>query len=50
MPSYVLPLVLLFLGVMLGLWFLLRRMNEVPPGRIIQQGDFRAQAPLSSPC
>ena len=36
-PSYVLPLILLFLGVMLGLWFLLRRMNEVPPGRIIQQ-------------
>lgn len=38
-PSYVLPLILLFLGVMLGLWFLLRRMNEVPPGRIIQQSD-----------
>jgi hypothetical protein len=38
-PSYLLPLVLLFLAVMLGLWFLLRRMNEVPPGRIIQQGD-----------
>ena len=39
LPSYLLPLVLLFLAVMLGLWFLLRRMNEVPPGRIIQQGD-----------
>ena len=39
LPSYLLPLVLLFLAVMLGLWFLLRRMNEVPPGRIIQQGE-----------
>ena len=38
-PSYLLPLVLLFLAVMLGLWFLLRRLNEVPPGRIIQQSD-----------
>ena len=38
-PPICCPLVLLFLAVMLGLWFLLRRMNEVPPGRIIQQGD-----------
>jgi hypothetical protein len=37
--SYALPLVLLFLAVMIGLWLLLRRINEVPPGRIIQQGD-----------
>ena len=49
-PSYVLPLVLLFLGVMLGLWFLLRRMNEVPPGRIIQQSHFGARAPVSHSC
>ena len=47
LPSYLLPLVLLFLAVMLGLWFLLRRMNEVPPGRIIQQGD--GGVPLDSP-
>jgi hypothetical protein len=38
-PRYVLPLVLLFLAVMVGLWFLLRRMNEAPPGQILQQGD-----------
>jgi hypothetical protein len=37
-PPYLLPLVLLFLAVMVGLWLLLRRMNEVPPGRIIHQG------------
>ena len=42
LPSYLLPLVLLFLAVILGLWFLLRRMNEVPPGRIIQQSDLGA--------
>lgn len=37
-PSYLLPLVLLFVAVMLGLWFLLRRMNEPPPGQILHQG------------
>ena len=42
LPSYLMPLVLLFLALMLGLWFLLRRLNEVPPGRIIQQGDLGA--------
>ena len=44
LPSYMLPLVLLFLAVMLGLWFLLNRMNEVPPGRIIQQSELGAIA------
>jgi GYF domain 2 len=39
LPSYVLPLALLFIAVILALWFLLRRMNEVPAGRIIQQGE-----------
>jgi len=37
-PSYVLPLALLFVAVIVALWFLLRRMNEVPAGRIILQG------------
>jgi hypothetical protein len=37
-PRYILPLVLLFLAVMVGLWFLLRRLNEAPPGQILQQG------------
>lgn len=35
---FALPLLFLFMAVMLGLWLLLRRMNEVPPGRIIQEG------------
>lgn len=39
LPSYALPLALLFVAVMIALWFLLRRMNEVPPGRIILQGE-----------
>lgn len=38
-PDYLLPLVLLFLAVMVGLWFLLRRMNEPPPGQILHQGS-----------
>ena len=50
MPSYVLPLILLFLGVMLGLWFLLRRMNEVPPGRIIQQSHLGSRGSGSDSC
>jgi uncharacterized protein DUF4339 len=35
---YALPVLLLFMAAMLGLWLLLRRLNEVPPGRIIQEG------------
>ena len=49
-PSYVLPLILLFLGVMLGLWFLLRRMNEVPPGRIIQQSQLGSRGSGTDSC
>ena len=41
LPGYAIPLFLLFVAVMIGLWFLLRRMNEVPPGRIILQGAHR---------
>jgi GYF domain 2 len=41
LPGYAIPLFLLFVAVMIGLWFLLRRMNEVPPGRIILQGASR---------
>jgi hypothetical protein len=47
LPGYVIPLVLLFVAVMIGLWFLLRRMNEVPPGRIILQGA--SDAPPGAP-
>jgi hypothetical protein len=39
LPRYVVPLVLLFVAVMIGLWFLLRRLNEAPPGQILQQGQ-----------
>lgn len=45
-PEYVLPLILLFLAVMVGLWFLLRRMNEPPPGQILHQGSL---APSGAP-
>jgi hypothetical protein len=45
LPSFVVPLVLLLLAMALGLWFLLRRINEVPPGRIIQQGDSGVPSP-----
>jgi len=41
LPGYAIPLILLFVAVMIGLWFLLRRMNEVPPGRVILQGANR---------
>lgn len=44
MPSYALPLALLFIAVVIALWFLLRRMNEVPAGRIILQGEVSAPA------
>jgi hypothetical protein len=52
--AYVIPLVVLFVTVMLGLWLLLRRMNEVPPGRIIQEGrswapQTRAETPTAGP-
>jgi hypothetical protein len=49
LPGYLVPLVLLFIAVMLGLWFLLRRMNEVPPGRVIQQGSVYRLAPGRDP-
>lgn len=40
-PPFVLPLALLFVAVMWGLWILLRRMNEAPPGQILQQSEGR---------
>jgi hypothetical protein len=36
---YVLPLLVLLLTMVLALWYVLRRVNEVPPGRILLQGD-----------
>jgi GYF domain 2 len=35
---YLLPLLVLLLTMVVALWWLLRRVNEVPPGRILLQG------------
>jgi hypothetical protein len=37
-PPWLVPLVVVLVALMIGLWWLLRRMNEVPPGTIIQTG------------
>ena len=37
-PGWLLPLIVAVLMVIVVLWYLLRRANEVPPGRIIQEG------------
>jgi GYF domain 2 len=37
-PAWLWPLVAILVALMIFLWWLLRRMNEVPPGRIIQTG------------
>jgi GYF domain 2 len=41
-PPWLWPLAVVLVGLMIFLWWLLRRMNEVPPGRIIQTGSLRA--------
>ncbi len=46
-PSWLWPLVAILVGLMIFLWWLLRRMNEVPPGRIIQTGSLSKSAPDS---
>jgi hypothetical protein len=38
-PAWLWPLAVVLVGLMIFLWWLLRRMNEVPPGRIIQTGS-----------
>jgi hypothetical protein len=43
--QWLLPLLLVLLALMIGLWLLLRRMNEVPPGRIILQGALAGTPP-----
>ena len=42
--QWLLPLLVVLLLLMIGLWLLLRRMNEVPPGRIILQGSLAGSA------
>jgi hypothetical protein len=42
--QWLLPLLLILLLLMIGLWLLLRRMNEVPAGRIILQGSLAGSA------
>ena len=41
-PPWLWPLVAILAGLMVFLWWLLRRMNEVPPGRIIQTSSLYA--------
>jgi hypothetical protein len=45
-PAWLWPLVVILVGLMIGLWWLLIRMNEVPPGRIIQTGRIDGGARL----
>ncbi len=40
-PPWLWPLAVVLVVLMIFLWWLLRRMNEVPPGRIIQTGSAR---------
>jgi hypothetical protein len=47
--QWLLPLLVILLLLMIGLWLLLRRMNEVPPGRIILQGSLAGSTPGLSP-
>jgi hypothetical protein len=42
--QWLLPLLVILLLLMIGLWLLLRRMNEVPAGRIILQGSLPGSA------
>jgi hypothetical protein len=42
-PPWLWPLIVVLIGLMVFLWWLLRRMNEVPPGRIIQTGSFEVR-------
>jgi hypothetical protein len=44
-PTWLWPLVVVLVALMVFLWWLLRRMNEVPPGRIIQTGSYAGRAP-----
>jgi hypothetical protein len=48
-PAWLYPLVAVLVVLMLFLWWLLRRMNEVPPGRIIQTGEMRQPGSTSLP-
>ncbi|HSD27224.1 MAG TPA: DUF4339 domain-containing protein [Vicinamibacteria bacterium] len=41
-PAWLWPLAAVLIALMIFLWWLLRRMNEVPPGRIIQTGSLGA--------
>jgi hypothetical protein len=46
--QWLLPLLLILLTLMIGLWLLLRRMNEVPAGRIILQGSLDGSAGVAA--
>jgi GYF domain 2 len=47
-PAWLWPLVVILVGLMIFLWWLLRRMNDVPPGRIIQSGSLHETRDRSS--
>lgn len=46
-PAWLWPLVVVLVGLMFFLWWLLRRMNEVPDGRIIQTGSYPGRPPAA---
>jgi GYF domain 2 len=48
-PAWLWPLVVVLVGLMIFLWWLLRRMNEVPPGRIIQTGSLATRPSAEEP-
>ena len=41
-PRWLVPLVVMVVVVIVVIWYLLRRINEVPPGQIILQGSLAA--------
>ena len=49
-PAWLWPLVVILVALMFFLWWLLRRMNEVPDGRIIQTGSHAGRPPAAEAC
>ena len=48
-PRWLVPLVVMVVVVIVVLWYLLRRINEVPPGQIILQGSLASPASPGPP-
>jgi hypothetical protein len=49
LPSYLIPLALFLLVVAAALWLLLRRLNQAPPGQILQQGQTAPRGLVAPP-